>query len=52
MNEFNSTGFTRRHWLQSAAIAAAMPASVWARTAAPVEINDEEEDECMIRRTD
>ena len=45
MNEFNSTGFTRRHWLQSAAIAAAMPASVWARTAAPVEINEEEEDD-------
>ncbi|HEY0982911.1 flagellar basal body P-ring protein FlgI [Schlesneria sp.] len=45
MNEFNSTGFSRRHWLHSAAIAAATPALLWARPAAPIEINDEDEED-------
>ena len=43
MNESQSSGFSRRNWLQFAAIAASFPATAWGRTAAPTETNDDED---------
>ena len=44
MNESQSSGFSRRLWLQSAALAASLPVSAWGRTPPP-EVDEEDEDD-------
>ena len=44
MNESQSSGFSRRLWLQSAALAASLPAAAWGRTPPP-DVNEEDEED-------